>query len=440
MRRTVHISLPVVLTIGLVVVPGALAAQEPPAAAPDFYAVESALRDYVREALEHNPSIRAAEARHRAALQRVPQVTSLPDPVVGFTQALRTVETRVGSQGQTISLSQAFPWFGKLDLRGQLAVREAAATYQLYLAQQREVIARVKAAFYELAYVDMAIGISREEQSLLEHYEQLAQTRYATGQGLQQAVLKTQAELTKVIDRLQVLAQQRISLAARLNTLMTRPPHEGLPPIRRVDPPQVTLDLDALYELGDESRQELQAARELIARSERSIDLAKKDFWPDLMVSTGFVNIGGRSDVGSAQLPSDNGKNAISVSIGLTIPIWRDKYRAGVSQAAEGLVAERHNLDGLRDEMEFSIRDQAIRLETLREQLSLFDQVLLPQAREALLSTEAAYETGQLGVLDLLDSERFLLSVRFGHERHYTDYLVALSNLERAIGTKFPKD
>jgi outer membrane protein TolC len=429
--------------VGLVLIGSTwIHAQEgPPEAALEFYAVEPALKAYVNEALERNPSIHAARARHRSALERVPQVTALPDPVVGFGQAIRSAETRVGPQRQTVSLSQAVPWFGKLDLRGQMAVREATATYQLYVARQREVIARVKGAVYNLAYIDTAISISREEQTVLEHYEQLAQTRYATGQGLQQAVIKTQAEITKVVDRLQVLNQQRVTLAAGLNTLMARPPQNGIPLIGRLELPSTPLDLGALYELGNRNRQELQAARELIGRSERSIELAKKDFWPDLQVSAGLVNVGGRNDLtGAAVAPPDDGKNTLNLSIGLTIPIWRDKYHAGVRQAAETLVTDRHNLDNLRDDMEFAIRDQVIRLQTLQEQVNLFDQVLLPQAREALGSTEAAYQTGQVGILDLLDAERVLLDVRLMHERHNADYLVALANLERAVGTKFPVD
>jgi len=416
------------------------AAQDAARAAQEFYAAESALREYVLEALEHNPSIAALAARHRATLERVPQVQALPDPVLGFAQALRSVETRVGPQWQTVSLSQAFPWFGTLDLRGQVALREAAATYQLYQARQREVIARVKAAFYDLAYVDSAIDISEEERLMLEHYEQLAQARYATGQGLQQAVIKTQAEITKVVDRLQILHQQRTSLAARLNTLLTRPPHQGLAPIGHLDIPDVELDLEELYAIGNQHRQELQAARELIERGERSIELAEKEFWPDVTIGAAFVNVGGRGDLAAGQAPPpDNGKNVLNLSVGLTIPLRREKYRAGVREAAEILVAERQTLKSARDEMEFAIRDQVIRLETLREQVTLFEQVLLPQAEEALRSTEAAYETGQLGTLDLLDSERVLLEVRLMHERHYADYLVALTNLERAIGTTFPR-
>ena len=140
-----------------------------------------------------------------------------------------------------------------------------------------------------------------------------------------------------------------------------------------------------------------------------------------------------------AQPPPDNGKNAFNFSVGINIPIWRDKYKAAVQEASENLLAERSNYAHIRNEMEFSVRDQVVRLETLKGQVDLFESVLIPQAEETLRSTEAAYETGQLGVLDLFDSERMLLDVRLINARYYSDYLIALTNLERAIGTRFPR-
>ena len=65
--------------------------------------------------------------------------------------------------------------------------------------------------------------------------------------------------------------------------------------------------------------------------------------------------------------------------------------------------------------------------------------MLIPQAEQALRSTESAYETGQVGALDLLDSERFLLQSRLLRARYHADYLKSLAQLERAIGTKFPR-
>jgi outer membrane protein TolC len=407
---------------------------------PDYYAELPLLRQYVGQALERNPSIQEVLARYRAALQRVPQVTALPDPVFGFSQAIRSVETRVGPQHNGFVLSQAFPWFGKLDLRGKVAVEEAASWYQLYRARQREVISQLKRAFYELGYIDTAIQINEEERSLLEHYEGLAQTRYATGQGLQQAVIKIQAEITRVMDRLEILERQRVTLSANINTLMNRPPHDPVPGVERLSLPRVQLSLEELYALGEKNRQELKAAQALIERSERSIDLAKKNYWPDFVVSAGLVNVGDRGDpAGIAEPPLDNGKNAFSLSVGINIPIWRDKYDAGVQEAAETLVAQRSSYANVLNEMEFSIRDQVIRLETLLEQVDLYENALIPQAEESLRSTEAAYETGQLGVLDLLDSERVLLNVRLVNARYYSDFLLALANLERAVGVKFPE-
>ncbi len=221
---------------------------------------------------------------------------------------------------------------------------------------------------------------------------------------------------------------------------MDRAPHDPIPAVHRLNLPQMELNLEELYALGEQNRQELKAAEALIERSEKSIDLAKKEYWPNLMVSAGFIRVGDRSDpAGIAQPPPDNGKNAFSLSVGISIPIWRDKYDAGVEEAAETLLAQRSNYADILNEMEFSIRDQVVRLETLRDQVDLYENALIPQAEESLRSTESAYETGQLGVLDLLDSERVLLNVRLVNARYYSDSLIAFANLERALGTKFPE-
>ena len=404
-------------------------------AAATYYAPEPLLQQCVDRALEANPAIQEMLARSRAAQLRVPQVTSLPDPMLNVGQAIQRPETRVGSQLNTLSVSQVLPWFGKLDLRGQMATQEAIASSQLHVARQRDVIAAVKRAFYDLAYVDAAVAISQEERALLDHYEQLSQSRYSTGQGLQQAVIKIQAEITKVTSRLDTLNQQRITLVTRLNTLMNRPPDTAVPPVARVSLPDVALDLGELYRLGEQHRQELLASRALIERSERGIDLAKKDYWPDVAIGASYTNILGRDVL---QPPPDNGKDALTISVGVSIPLWREKFRAGVQRATEETLAQRRNYEAVQNEVEFAVRDQAARLETLRGQVRLFNDVLIPQAEEALRSTESAYQTGQVGVLDLLDSERVLLQVRLGNARQEADLLVALAELERAVGTKFP--
>ena len=410
----------------------------------DYFAPDSRIEELILETLEGNPQLREALARYRAAIQKIPQVTALPDPMLTFTEFARSPETRVGPQTSSLMLSQRFPWFGKLDLQGKVATREASAVYEQYRALERRLAAQVKDAFFELAYVDRAIEVTDEEQLLLEHYEQLAQTRYATGGGLQQAVFKIQAEITKLLNRLEQLHQQRRSAEARLNTLRNRSPEETVEPIRLPDliPEEMAfaLELAALYRLGEDNRPELRAILDEIETSELGVERARKDYWPDLTVSAGMVNVDRRQDpAGIFAAPPGNGKNVFNFSIGINIPLRRDKYRAGELAAAENIVAGRDRYQNVLNGMKFEIRDQVNRIETIVRQLELFDQILVPQSESALASTESAYETGQLGALELLDSERVLLDIRLAQARLGADYLKALARLELALGTRFPE-
>jgi outer membrane protein TolC len=430
------------VTVCLTATGSAARAQTPHVAAvPDFFATEPALRTFVDAALEAHPGLKEAEARYRAALDKRPQVTALPDPSVSFTQMLRSVETRVGPQLNSVMVAQAFPWFGKRDLRGQMATSEAEAAFETWQARRRDVILQVKSAFYNLGYVDSALDVTSQEQSILEHYEQLAQDRYASGAGLLQGVIKVQAELTRVVNRVYTLRQQREALVARLNSLMDKPPQTPMDAVHLADPPTgvvATLDLPELFATGESNRHEVRAADALIGRSERSLELATKGAWPDLMFGAGLVNVG-RSRASAMSAPPDSGKNALTVSIGASVPIWRDKVRAGVRQAGHEMNAQQLGRAKLVNDLKFDVRDQVIRLQALSDQMRLFRDVLLPQVEEAQHSTEAAYSTGEVSVLDLLDSERVLLDVRLAQVRQRVDYLIALAELERAIGVRFPR-
>ena len=404
-----------------------------------FYAAEADLAAYVGAALAHNPSVLEARARHEAARQRVPQVSALPDPVVSFTQALRSLETRVGPQLNSVTLTQAFPWVGTLALRGRVALLEATALRHLYEAARRDVVAQVKEAFYHLAYVDAALGLAREERSLLEHYEAVATTRYATGQGLQQAVIRLQAEIARVINREHQLDRQRATLAARLNHLRDRPAAEAVPAVPALARADADFDRERLHRLGERNRQELLAASALVEGGERAVDLARRNGRPNFTASVGVTNVGRRGDPASLPVPPpDDGRNAMTLSLAVSLPLWGAKYRAGIEQAAGDLQARLYQRDAARNMMEMAVEDAVVRLETLDRQIDLLDTVLVPQTEEALRATEAAYETGQLGVLDLLDSERTLIDIRSLRARYVSDHLIALTALERAIGTRVP--
>lgn len=400
---------------------------------------DARLNALILESLDRNPALSQALARYRGLLQRLPQVSALPDPMLAFTNYLRTPETRVGAQTNGITLSQQFPWFGTLRVREQVAAKEAAIAREQYEANKDQVVQQVKRAYYSLAFIDLALDINDEERLLLEHYEQLAEARYQQGVGLQQAVVKLQAEITRVRDRLEQLRARRVDAEAVINSLRNRPPETPITKVTLPPVPPAAIDYPQLYQIGRKNRPEVLGALLGIERDEKRIELARKDYWPSFSLGGSFVNVDARPIMPGAAPIDQNGKNIYSVNLGINLPLHRSKYDAAVAEVTEQKTASVHGYRNTMNMIEASIREIGFRIETLRDQISLFNNTLIPQAQQSLQSAEAAYSTGSLGVLDLLDSERVLLDVRLGLAQYISDYMKSLADMERAIGAPFPE-
>ena len=359
--------------------------------------------------------------------------------MLSVTQHLRAPETRVGPQTSGISVSQRIPWFGKLSDQGKVAAKQAAAREEMVRARRAEVVRQVKLAYYDLAYLDQAIAITAEEEQLLRHYESLAQARYSQGVGLQQAVVKLQAEITRVRFRRQELLRKRFDAETALNALRDQPVHASIPAVGPVDRPVVKVDREQLQQIARTGRPEVKAALLRVESDDDSVRLARRQYWPDVVVGAAWGRIGDRQDLaGRMQPPPMNGKDVFSVTLGVNIPLYRSKYDAGVQAASARHSAARQAYRNAVNDVDVAVRSAGFALQMIEEQIALFRRALLPQAEQALRSTEEAYSTGTTGVLELLDSEEILLDVRLGLARLQADYMKTLAEMERAVGSAFP--
>ena len=435
--RTLAWIAPSLLTLSTLLTPLTVQAAAPPT----DYATndDPTLAALIAEALLRNPHIRAASADHAAALELVVQVTALPDPTLAVTGFAQSPQTRVGPQISGIAVSQKIPWYGKRTDRGEAADKQAAIRREFLNARRADVVRDVKIAYYDLAYLDRAIRIATQEEELLQHYESLARAQYSQGVGLQQAVVKLQAEITRVLSRRHDFLRQRVSAEAALNSLRDRPVHLGLAPVEIGMNPNASIDSNALYALARRTAPEVRAALEQVEHAEVGIRIARRRYWPDVVVGAGWGAIAHRRDEsGRANPPPGDGKDTLSLTFGVNIPLYRARIDAGVRAATARVSAAKEAYKGTLNGVDRAVRSISFRLTTITEQIALFENALMPQAEQALRSTEEAYSTGITGVLDLLDSEEVLLDVRLGLARLQTDYMKALAEMERAIGTAFP--
>lgn len=394
------------------------------------------LAELIAEVLERNPDLAKLRAAAAAADARAPQVRSLPDPMASVTAFLSTPETRVGPQKGSAAISQRFPWFGTLKLREQRALYLAAAAHADVNARRLDLLTETRRLWYELAFLNAEEVIIRSDRATLEHYEELARTRYASGVGLEQAVIKIQAEITRDDNRLLALAEQRASMTASLNRLRDRPADAAIQAPAQL--PALALENKQpadLRSLAFEHRPEISGSRARISAAATAIDLAEKAYRPDLNLGLGYTFVGPREDAaGRTMPPQGNGDDIVGVTLGLNLPVRRERLAATVEEATASRRAAEEGLRSTTSEIERAIGDLSARVSLSRDQVQLFDHLLVAQAQEALRSAEAAYAAGALGALDLLDAERTLLQVRIGADRTRTDYTIALIRLEGAVG------
>jgi len=390
---------------------------------------KTALSELIEEALSQNPQIKAARKEWEASLQVIPQAKSLPDPMLNYSYFGQSVETRLGPQKNKFSLSQKFPFFGKLSIRGKIARKGASVLEEQYMAVKLNIVLKVKNTFFSLFWLDRAIRIAQEEKEVLERLTKIAEKKYETGEANQQDVLKAQLEISKVLDKILILNQRRRAITAELNALLNRRPDSFVGEVEEFEVPELRFELEKLYEWAREMRPELRKAQHFIEKNEESLKLAKKNYFPDFRLMFDYIDIGGGTTTNIK-----DGRNSWMASVGINIPIWRKRLHAAEAEAATKLKASQDSYKNVQNETLSRVNELFFEVETVSEQVNLYKYSLLPLAEQSLKASEVGYLTGKVDFLNLLDAERMVLLIRIGYFKTIADLGKSLAQLERVIG------
>jgi len=383
----------------------------------------------LQEVVDRSPEIAVATARTEAVRQVAPQARALPDPQATLTAFVLPPETRVGPQRATVSLSQRIPGGSKRKLRHQAALEGAASSAAQTEALRLRLITDARRLYHEIGFLDRSAEVLHSDRGILNHFEELARARYAAGQGLQQEVVTIQAEITRIDAKLADTAARRAGRVAALNALRDRPGAPITPSPAEPPTAQAAVDWVELRERALAFRPEMASLAASARRAGTEAELAGNRSSPDFMVGLTYGWIDRRTDV---DVP-DNGQDILGLTGGLTIPIWGGSIDAGREEATQRRLVVEEQRRATVTSIDRQLEELRGRLPELRRQLQLFEGVLRIQSDQALGSAEAAYATGRVAALSLLDAERTLLDVRLAAARSRADLAIALAELEHVI-------
>lgn len=400
-----------------------------------------ALQSFVGEALRRNPSIMAAVADLEARLERIPQVTSLPDPFLRAIVRPEPIQTAAGDVVFTLGVGQKIPWLSKLDLAGQAAAAEVRMAIEQLNATRLRIIADVERAYHRVYLADRSIELATANRQLLEVLEQVASSKYRVGKAAQQDVLRVQTEVSNLRNDEARYRRQRNIAAAALNQLLDRDPRSDVPATDPIQLRPVSGEVEQLLLLAAEHNPELAVLIHQAERDRRRIELASQAYLPDPTLGFEWSAVRGRdayrpprADPSKLNRKSERGDDNWALSVMTNLPIWFNRIEAAKREARQNLARTQHEHRASRNLIAFRIHDAWERVQTRQETVQLLESTLIPQAKQTYEVSLTAYQTGELEFLTVVDSWRQWLGFELMLHREMAGLETAFSDLQREVG------
>ena len=387
------------------------------------------LQDLLAEALNNNPEIAAAQKRFEASRQRPTQVSSLPDPMVspGYNSSGRPwpgaglgtdVTSNIG-----VMVSQEFPYPGKRKLAGDMAVKESEAEWQLYLQTKLGVVSRLKQAYFRRAYAFSAADVLSRNLDLLQRFLKITESRYSVGKAVQQDVFKAQTQIAILETKRIQIEREKRAREAEINSIVNRAPGSALGRPAELKPVELPAALTGLYAAARENSPMLRRDEKMIQRAELSVNMARKEFYPDFTLNGGYYNMGGMPPM-------------YMFRADFKIPLYYfRKQRAAVTEQSQSLAQSRRTYEATNQGLHFRIQDDYLMAEASLKLVKLYDRAVIPQAGLALESSLSAYETGSIDFLSVLMNYTTVADYQMNYFEELQNYYLALVRLEEMTGS-----
>ena len=387
------------------------------------------LPDLIREALKNNPEIHVAEARANASKHKIPQVTSLADPMLmmGYenegTDSLYTFDRETkgmpADSRWMFSLSQMFPYPGKRALKGDMATRDAEGMKAMADSMKLNTVVRIRELYYDLFYAYTNIDLLTDKAALFSRIEDAALARYAAGMAPQQEVLMAQTEKYMLLERKEMERQKIQSLEAMINAAVGRETHAALG--RPEKPPDAPYGygINELITAAYEKYPLIKYREKMVGSAEARVRMAKKEYYPDITLGASYF-------ARSSQFP-----DMWNLTATINIPLfYKTKQREGVLEAEASLLEARREVDAVKLMTSSAVRDNYSMVKSAENLMALYREGLIPKAYQDFELALAGYVNGKIEAITAITRLKSLIDYEFLYWRQFTDREKAAARLD----------
>ena len=388
------------------------------------------LNNYIEIAAKNNPALKAKFNDYMAAMEKVPQVGTLPDPSIAFGYFIQPVETRVGPQQLKLKLAQSFPWFGLLSAQEDVATEMAKAIYEDFENTKSNIFFEVKTVYYNYYYIEKAIDITKKNIEILEVFKRLSLVKIEAGNASIVDELRVELELNDLENKLSLFLDTKDALQVKFNNLLDIEDTAEIIVPELLWQEEIPLDqLSMLDEIYNSNHQIKNIEHKLNAFLNQEI-VARKQGLPKFNIGLGYTII--EENPGSTVV--NNGKDAfLFPQVGVTIPLYRKKYKALIKEAQHRQEAEIFRKEDKKNTLssvyentykDFNDGDRRIALNIRQSEI----------AKKVLDILIISYSTNSKDFEEVLRIERQLLKYELEHQKALIDKNAAAAFMDYLIG------
>ncbi len=393
--------------------PHASVAQEPGLPTP------LTLADVIRLASQRRDEIEAARARTRAGEARPAIVSALSEPMIS--PSLDHLPFMLGGADVSVTIEQQIPLSGIRRSRRTAALADVDRLRAEADRTSLDVGVEAATAFLMLQERRRTQSLVAEQIGFARDVVNAANARYSSGTAPQSDVLRAEVEAARLEATARALDADVRGAEAMLNASLAFDPGRPVPPLAPVafDEPIPTW---SAIKTALQSRPELAAGRAASARAEADVQVMRDMFKPMATIRTG---------------PADTmaeGRGWMAM-VGLSLPIWRDKLRAGVAEAQAMRAMSEADLRAMTRVIEGDAAASVNQLQAARDRQAALTTDVLPRARMAIDPAVAGYGAGQLPLVSVIEAVQVLWRVQADLIAADTELGLAWARLGRALGS-----
>jgi cobalt-zinc-cadmium efflux system outer membrane protein len=349
--------------------------------------------------LTHNPQLRAAQSARNAARAGTKSAQALPNPRIDWNQGRNTARIAGVTPGnvQSWSISQPIDNPGIRKARMDAANATELESIHLIGMTRNELVSQTRVRIYQGLLHQAKADAAAEDVQLLEQVRERVRLRVESGEAARYEIIKADAEIITARERLQTNRLMVEQSKVQLNQLAAGQLPTQWKLLGDLKDAHELLDLNQLHQLVTKNNPELRLLQAEVNKAQAQLRGAESSRWPGL-------------ELRYSQSQDPEFRQG-QWGVGIQIPLL-DNRSGPIAQASSELERAQIRLEGRQAELQQEILQTWKSLEMARLRIEALSLGSVREAEAALRVAQAAYRFGERGILDVLDAQRVLRSVR----------------------------